>query len=67
MTSSNVPTVRVEVRITGDGNERIRVFEAPANAIDPGELMAAIGAALPGFDTVAWETGYLAETGTIRD
>jgi hypothetical protein len=55
--------IRVEIRITGDGNDRIRVFEAPASATAAGELMTRFGATLPEFKTVAWETGYLADAG----
>ena len=53
--------IRVSVTITGDG-ARVRVFEADPGATDVAELMSRIGAALPGFDTVYWETGYLAGT-----
>jgi hypothetical protein len=52
-------TIRLEVRITGDGNDRLRVFEAPASTTDVGDLMARIGATLPEFRTIQWETGYL--------
>lgn len=53
--------IRIEVRITGDGNDRLRVFEAPVSATDVGDLMARLGSALPEFETVRWETGYLPE------
>jgi hypothetical protein len=51
--------IRVDVRVTDDGNDRPRVFEAPVTAVDVGDLMARFGSALPEFETVAWETGYL--------
>jgi hypothetical protein len=60
--TDNPPTIRIEVRITGDGNDRLRIFQAPANTTDVSDLMARIGAALPEFGTVTWETGYLHET-----
>jgi len=59
--SSSEPTIRIEVRVTGDGSDRLRVFEAPASAVQTGELMARFGAALPEFETVIWETGYLTD------
>lgn len=52
--------IRISVTITGDGpGARVRVFEADPGATDVTELMSRIGAALPEFDTVHWETTYL--------
>jgi hypothetical protein len=48
--------IQIEIKITGDGSERLRVFEAPANTVQAGELMARFGAALPEFETITWET-----------
>lgn len=60
--TNDTPTIRIEVRITGDGNDRLRIFETPASTTDVGDLMARIGAALPEFRTTQWETGYLPQT-----
>jgi hypothetical protein len=59
---SDESTIRIEIRVTGDGNDRLRVFEAPAGRVEVGELMARFGEALPEFETLVWETGYLTET-----
>jgi hypothetical protein len=53
--------IRIEIKVTGDGSERLRVFEAPASTVQAGELMARVGAALPEFETITWETGYLTD------
>jgi hypothetical protein len=53
--------IRIEVKTTGDGSDRLRVFETPASTVQAGELMARIGAALPEFETTVWETGYLTD------
>jgi hypothetical protein len=53
--------IRIEIKVTGDGSNRLRVFEAPANTVQAGELMARFGAALPEFKTTTWETGYLTD------
>ena len=55
--------MRIEVRITGDGNDRLRVFKAPADTVQAAELMARFGATLPEFEATTWETGYLPDAG----